>query len=90
MSEILTLLSFYYACSALAAEGLLTQGERFECNRAYQTAKVLFLDPEDRPAPGEDISNPLNKEAYRRFKAWERANPALVEEMKARGPETFL
>lgn len=90
MSELLTLLSFYYACSALAADGQLTQGERFDCNRTYQAAKILFLDPEDRPAPGAEIPAMLNKEAYRRFKDWEAENADLVRQMKARGPETFL
>jgi len=56
MPELLTLLSFYYACSTMAAAGELTQGERFECNRTYQSAKLLFLDPQDRPPPGSEIS----------------------------------
>ena len=90
MTELLALLSFYYACSGPAITGELTQGERFACNRAYQAAKVLFLDPADRPGLNEEFTRAQNIEAYRRFKAWERANPDLVQEMKARASERSL
>lgn len=90
MTELLTLLSFYYACSGMAAVGELTQTQRFECYRTYQEAKVLFLDPSERPAAGTDFTPMQNREAYLRFKAWERENADLVDEMKARGAETFL
>ena len=42
--DLIDLIAAYYHCAALAAQGLLTQSERYECNGGYQLLKRLFLD----------------------------------------------
>lgn len=86
MPEIVTLLSVYYICAAQAAEGLLTQRERFACNETYQQAKRLFLEDEALRRPGSVLTPQQNTRAFLRFKTWERENPALVAELKGRRP----
>lgn len=86
MPEIVALLAIYYTCAAQAAEGLLTQQERFACNETYQQAKRLFLDDEALRRPGSVLTPEQNTRAFLRFKTWERENAALVAELKARWP----
>lgn len=84
MPEIIALLTIYYHCGALAAEGLLTQTERFACNETYQQAKRLFLEDEVLRRPGSVLTPEQNTRAFLRFKTWEQANAALVAELKSR------
>ena len=81
MIEIVTLLTVYYRCAALAEEGLLTQGERFACNDTYQQIKREFVqetaDPSDHV-----LRSQQNILAFRRFKSWEAENADLVRKLK--------
>ena len=81
MIEIVALLSIYYKCAALAADGLLSQQERFACNSTYQAAKRQFvhdvIGPSDRP-----LTSQQNVLAYQRFKSWEAENSDLVQQLK--------
>ena len=83
MPELISLLTFYYACTALAEVGELTQAERFACNHSYQQVKRMFLEEELRD-PAVVLTGEQNVVAYRRFKAWEGENAALVRNLKAR------
>ena len=83
MIELVTLLTFYYNCAALAEDGLLTQGERFACNSTYQQIKSTFV--EDTADPTDHaLRSQQNVLAYQRFKSWEAANADLVRELKQR------
>lgn len=79
MMELLTLLSVYYHCTALAEQGLLTQPERFECNASYQQVKRAFVGA----APDTFLSHDQNITAFRLFKSWEADNPDLVHDLKS-------
>lgn len=81
--ELLTLLSVYYGCTALAEDGQLTQTERFACNASYQQVKRLFV-AEDLPKPTPVLLTfEQNRQAYLRFKTWEAENADLVKDLKA-------
>lgn len=84
MTELITLLSVYYLCAADAAEGTLTQKERFACNETYQQAKRLFLDDAALRQPGSLLTPEQNTRAFLRFKAWEQENAELVASLKER------
>lgn len=83
MIEIVTLLSIYYHCTALAEDGLLSQSERFDCNRTYQQVKREFVkdtaDPFDYA-----LKSQQNVLAFQRFKSWEAENADLVRQLKQR------
>ena len=81
MVELVLLLSVYYKCTALAAEGLLTQTQRFACNETYQQAKRQFLEG-DLSAPGSVLTPEQNTLAYLRFKSWEAENADIVAALK--------
>lgn len=83
MIELVTLLTFYYKCAALAEEGLLTQGERFACNSTYQEIKSAFVE-ETVPPSDPVLRSKQNVLAYQRFKSWEAENADLVRELKQR------
>lgn len=82
MPELVLLLTVYYKCAALAAEGLLTQTQRFACNETYQQAKRQFLEGE-LSEPGSFLTPEQNTQAYLRFKAWEAENADIVAALKA-------
>lgn len=78
MEDILSFMSIYYKCSALAENWELTQPERFACNETYQIIKRLFVDAEVRQL----LTPEQNAEGYRLFKSWEAANPDVVQSLK--------
>ena len=84
MPEIVAILSVYYICSADAALGQLSQQERFACNATYQSAKRAFLTEDEKSLEGLRLTVEENIRAYRRLKAWEAENAALVRELKSR------
>ena len=81
--DLIDLIAAYYHCAALAAQGLLTQSERYECNGGYQLLKRLFLD-DALHAPDVVLTAEQNIQAYLRFKDWEATNADLVQALKAR------
>ena len=78
MMELLTLLSIYYNCTALAEQGLLSRAERIECNAFYQQVKRHFVGQ----PPDTLLSHEQNVIAYRKFKSWEAENAELVQDLK--------
>ena len=84
MPELVTLLAIYYACALDAAEGTLTQTQRFACNETYQQAKRHFAEDEALRQPGSYLNPDENTQAYLRLKEWEQENAELVAELKPR------
>ena len=84
MPELVTLLAIYYACALDAAEGTLTQTQRFACNETYQQAKRHFAEDEALRQPGSYLPPAENTRAYLRLKEWETANADLVATLKSR------
>ncbi len=84
MPELVTLLAVYYACAVDAAQGTLTQTQRFACNETYQQAKRHFAQDEALRQPGSYLPPEENTQAYLRLKAWEVENAELVAALKAR------
>ncbi len=73
MTELLRLLSLYYACDQIAAQRPLSSAEVAACMDHYTAVKSHFSEPQD-----------TNVDAYLRFKAWEQANPAMVAQIRQR------
>ncbi|WP_121630589.1 hypothetical protein [Tropicibacter alexandrii] len=81
MSPFIALLSLYYLCDQGAALRPLPPSDAQRCARHYEQVKLTFLD--ETPAPsGSEARAAQNLAAYRKFKAWEAANPALVEGLR--------
>ncbi len=81
MTELLRLLAVYYLCDAAAAVRPLSAAEVAGCIEVYGRVKSQFSAPEGA-APGSPDSVARNAAAYAAFKAWEAANPDLVEDMR--------
>lgn len=82
MSQILPLLSLYYLCDLAAAERWMNKEEVDRCMANYNELKLEFID--ETPAPlGTPERAAQNLLGYRGLKAWEAANPELVEELRA-------
>ena len=76
MTELLRLLSLFYACDVAAETQFPTPSEWARCMGHYHAVKEHFAD---------DLSGPAAQiEGYKRWKAWEDANPALVAELRDR------
>ncbi|MEL6206861.1 MAG: hypothetical protein AAFR47_16315 [Pseudomonadota bacterium] len=76
MTTFFALLTAYYLCDATASQRLLTRSEVATCATYYADVKAEFRDP--------GASGPAaEREAYRRFKAWEAAHPDTVRRLKA-------
>jgi hypothetical protein len=82
MDDLLTLLSVYYHCTALAEAHQLDQTHRFPCNETYQQAKRLFLEG-PLAQPGSTLTQEQNTRAYLLFKSWEAENADLVRALKS-------
>ncbi|SHI04843.1 hypothetical protein [Marivita hallyeonensis] len=83
MSPILKLLAFYYLCDQAAATQVLSSGDVATCMANYNQIKLEFID--EVPAPlGTPARAAQNRLGYAGFKAWEAANPDLVEELRAK------
>lgn len=76
MSEILRILVMYYACDIAAEARFPSPEEWARCMGYYTQVKTHFAAQADGPA--------RLVEGYRNFKDWERANPALVADLRAR------
>ena len=83
MIELVTLLSIYYKCAALAEDGLLTKRERFSCNNTYQQVKREFV-PDTADPSDYALKSQQNILAFQRFKSWEAENAEIVRELKER------
>ena len=76
MTDLLRLLSLFYACDVAAETEFPTPTEWARCMAHYHAVKAHFAD---------GMSGPQAQiEGYRRWKAWEDANPALVAELRSR------
>jgi len=89
VTEIFALLASYYICAADAEVGRLTQPERFACNERYQTIKRSFLTEDVSVDSSGRLSPEQNTLAYRRFKAWEAENDALIRSLKQKRAKSF-
>lgn len=78
MEELLSYLTVYYECTAMAEAAELSQSGRFACNETYQQIKRLFLGADKT----QILTHEQNVEAFRLFKAWEADNPILRQELK--------
>ncbi|MEM7631692.1 MAG: hypothetical protein AAF227_06705 [Pseudomonadota bacterium] len=76
MTDLLRLLSLFYACDVAAETTFPTPDEWARCMGHYHAVKAHFAG--DLTGPQAQI------EGYRRWKAWEDANPALVTELRSR------
>ncbi|WP_415921053.1 hypothetical protein [Tateyamaria sp. SN6-1] len=76
MTELFRLLSLFYACDVAAETRFPSPDEWARCMGHYHAVKEHFA---------EDLNGPAAQiEGYRRWKAWEDANPALVAELRGR------
>ena len=83
MSPLLKLLAFYYLCDQAAATQALSSSDVATCMANYERIKMAFID--ERPAaPGTATRIAQNRLGYAGFKAWEAANPDLVEDLRAK------
>ena len=76
MTELLRLLSLFYACDVAAETRFPSPSEWARCMGHYHAVKAHFAD--DLTGAEAQI------EGYRRWKAWEKANPVLVAELRSR------
>ena len=82
MSRFVLDLVIYYACAFSAEAGTLPADDAMECSRAYEQAKTHFYVAE--PAPeGSAARFAQSAAAFATFRAWEAANPARVDALKA-------
>ena len=79
MTELFRLLTLFYACDVAAETEFPSPAEWARCMGHYHEIKAHFTP--ELTGPQAQI------EGYRRWKAWEADNAALVEQMreKARG-----
>ena len=76
MTDLIRLLSLFYACDVAAETQFPSPQEWATCMGHYHAVKAHFAD---------DLSGPQAQiEGYRRWKAWEAAHPALVAELRGR------
>lgn len=75
MSDMISVLAFYYLCDAIGPRQGLSHSEMHRCMRNYQTLKSHFAS--ERAA--EDAPH---LSGYRAFKAWEQANADLVANLR--------
>ncbi len=86
MSALLTLLSSYYLCDAVARERVLTRAEWQACSATYHAVKLAFIDGvsvADYAALSPREQAAVAAAAYAAFKSWEAANPQTVAELRA-------
>jgi hypothetical protein len=86
MSVIQALLTSYYLCDAAASHGALDTTAILHCIGVYQSVKAQFLTEEELAALGADplgFGGEQGQVAYRRFSAWETANPTIVARLRA-------
>ena len=77
MTHLIFLLSIYYQCDAAAAQMALSPEDAKRCMAVYAAVKEEFAPAaSDNPHAG-----------FVAFKAWERANPSLVADIRRRGLE---
>jgi len=83
MTQIMTLMAFYYMCDQAAAHGTLNNAEFQNCMANYETIKLEFID--ETPAPRGSVERAAQiRLGYVGFKAWEAANSDLVTRMRAK------
>lgn len=81
MTQILALLTLYYACDQAAAHRGLHGPEVTSCMANYEVLKLAFID--EAPAPlGSPERAAQIRLGYTGFKLWEAENADLVEEMR--------
>lgn len=75
MTDLLRLLSLFYACDVAAETTFPTPDEWARCMGHYHAVKAHFAG--DLTGPQAQI------EGYRRWKAWEAENALLVAELRS-------
>ncbi len=82
MPDFFTVLALYYLCEAAALTRDLSTEERWMCFNTYENVKSHFID-EDAPAPSDTAERAEQlRDAYTAFRAWEEANPEIVQDMR--------
>ncbi|WP_136657078.1 hypothetical protein [Nitratireductor sp. XY-223] len=85
MPEMLNLIGALYVCNLLAEQGPLTRQQITECGQYQEAVKMRFLtsneieDMRGRPLAERYM---ISLKGYERFKAWEMANPDIVERLR--------
>lgn len=78
-------LEFHYLCNEVIERGVnLSQSQLYSCSQHYLTLKASFLTVTEQEWANADDNARVEmlNQAYLNFKAWEEANPVLVESLE--------